>query len=788
MELKTPSLLGKVLCLTSHVANIFLLLFLFLTLICVFVPFSPNMPSLGLDASWVIGMNEAIGRGFSIGKQIVFTFGPYSSVYTKHYHPATDVLTLLGGTMVAIPFGLAIHQLSIGAPPRWKLAIILFIAIVRGPPDALFYSMIFVSGLCVIMAYADAKQKPEFNLQRFLAITVQIIPLGLLPIIKGSFLVSSLLTLVICSFYLILKKKFFPAFLICVVPLIAMATFWSASGQSPLGLENYIISMIPIIFGYSDAMNSDGNAIEIILFILTSVVMVSFVIKRSALSVFENFFLGTIFLSFLFLSFKGGFVRHDAHAIVAGSAVLMAALIVPLVIPGRAWYPLVALASVSWLVIDAQYIPTSSRSLLENFGNTYASAWTGLTMRANNRDWPGSQFNAALKSMKEEAKLPVLSGTTDIYSYEQAALIASGNTWSPRPVFQSYSAYTPFLAELNREHLIGQEAPDNVFFRLQPIDGRIPSLDDGPSLPALLQHYQLMKLLNDTLILKNRGITEDQKMEETLKEGTATFDDPIIIPDAHEPLFVELKFESTILGKIANLLFRSEQLEITINLKTGDHRNYRIISKMAEAGFIISPLLENTEDFGSLFLKDSRLGAKDVQSFSISSYNSGSNMWADKFSFSIRKIPLYLKSDTLTGHETDHNLKDANGTTARIAEKCLGNIDQINGATAPRTADAAKVLVVNGWVAGPTEQANLPDEVLIALKPQSGPTVYGSTHRIKRPDVGAYFKIPEMENAGFETNMDLSGLEGTYTLGLAVEKNGIVSDCREFSIPVTIHK
>jgi len=34
-------------------------------------------------------MNQAIAQGLSFGDDIVFTFGPYASVYTQLYHPAT---------------------------------------------------------------------------------------------------------------------------------------------------------------------------------------------------------------------------------------------------------------------------------------------------------------------------------------------------------------------------------------------------------------------------------------------------------------------------------------------------------------------------------------------------------------------------------------------------------------------------------------------------------------------------------------------------------------------------
>jgi hypothetical protein len=43
-------------------------------------------------------------------------------------------------------------------------------------------------------------------------------------------------------------------------------------------------------------------------------------------------------------------------------------------------------------------------------------------------------------------------GNADVYPLSQTAVLASGLTCQPRPVFQSYSAYTPKLAEMNAAH------------------------------------------------------------------------------------------------------------------------------------------------------------------------------------------------------------------------------------------------------------------------------------------------------------------------------------------------
>src|SRR5260363_50250 len=91
-----------------HLSRIVLAGLLFVTIIAIFVPFMPYMPSSGLDPSWVYGTNQAVAQGLIFGRDFIFTTGPYGSIYTKAFHPATDYLMLIGGFYLSICYGLLI--------------------------------------------------------------------------------------------------------------------------------------------------------------------------------------------------------------------------------------------------------------------------------------------------------------------------------------------------------------------------------------------------------------------------------------------------------------------------------------------------------------------------------------------------------------------------------------------------------------------------------------------------------------------------------------------------------
>ena len=100
-------------------------------------------------------------------------------------------------------------------------------------------------------------------------------------------------------------------------------------------------------------------------------------------------------------------------------------------------------------------------------------------------------WSAALAEVRKKIPLPHIPGTADLYPDDQLVLVANGARRFSRPVFQSYSAYTPRLIALNETHLQGAHRPRTIFVDLAPIDGRWPMSEDGPNLMTILSDYGL---------------------------------------------------------------------------------------------------------------------------------------------------------------------------------------------------------------------------------------------------------------------------------------------------------
>ncbi len=759
------------------------------TTIAIFVPFSPGMPGAGLDPSWVFGMNQATAQGFAFGKEVIFTYGPYASIATKSYHPSTDFMMVSGSLYLALSYWGCFVLLMKNVQWRWVLAFGTILTGLMYLRDTLFFSLPLLVGLLIfkILFLED-----ERFIKRKLAplyVALLFAPFGLLPLVKGTILFLCGAITVLCFVVFIACKQRVLAVTCLFSPLVSMIFFWVLSGQSVRNLPNYLMGMAHIASGYSEAMAVNGNTLEVILYVLASALLLVAIAIQGQISHISKFFLFCIYFIFLFLSLKGGFVRHDGHAVMSGTSILIAAVLLPFSCKIRMILPVMVLAIISWAYIDSHYMKTSTEHVFHNFKSTYSSAWYGIKHRIENRNWPRPEFDAAVSSLRGQASFPVLPGTTDIYSYNQSYLIASGNSWSPRPLFQSYSVYAPALAEINRKHLLGNKAPDNIIFRLEPIDGRIPSIEDGASWPILMVNYQPARMEKEFLFLKKKESIG--KIAEPLKLASErhTFEESVILPGSSQPIFAQIEITPTILGRLANIFFKPSQLQITLKLNNGMNKQYRIIAGMAKSGFVISPLIENTAEFGRLYGKESMLNGKLVDSMIIAPAHGRTMLWKNEYFVTFSQIRTGVPIDISRLYKFDEFDDDLSASDVITAEKCEGNIDVINNTSPiPENLSVSGFLSVNGWLAISVDQATLPEAVYVVLRDTHGNYNYLRTRKNPRPDVGAYFKKPELAGSGYITMADISEFEGQYSFGLAIKQSDKIKICPQFKIPATITK
>ena len=331
---------------------------LVITAVCVFVPFSPMMPGDGLDSSWVLGINQAVAQGLAFGRDIVFTFGPYASIYTESYHPATDHLMVGGSLYLGLSYGFALFLVTRNS--RWYLLVAFWVVLagLMYSRDALFFSYPLLVGIFCFMLINSQLRLRIHNKLSITLTSILFLPFGLLPLIKGSFLILCGVLAALAFLFFAFYKRWGLAIAVIASPMFSLVFFWTTSGQSILDLPPYLISMALIISGYTEAMAISGEVRETAYYIIAAFVLLAGIVRDKSCAITSRVFMFCAFFFYLFLAFKGGFVRHDGHVIMSSTSLLFAALLFPFVFHSR-WTPTVLFFSAfAWLNIDRHYIGT----------------------------------------------------------------------------------------------------------------------------------------------------------------------------------------------------------------------------------------------------------------------------------------------------------------------------------------------------------------------------------------------------------------------------------------------
>jgi hypothetical protein len=580
-------------------------IFLLLTTLGVTVPFLPSFPVSGNDA-YKFATNQAVADGLVFGREFVFTSGPYAAVRTRLYHPATDRLMMVGSTTFGLCYGIALVLLTWRTPWRLPLIGVLACTFLLVRSDALFYSYPLL--LMIAVYRATLPDGLGWRLPRTgvstAAIVALFVALGLLPLVKGSFLAPAASASGASAWLFWHKRRTPLAGLAVVVPIVAGIAFWIGAGQPLEALPEFFRTTAAITFGYSDGMALPGPRWEVVAYLAASAAILYALARKATDPVSSRAFACVAYTTFLFVSFKAGFVRHDAHALTAGTAILLAGLSLGLLRRRSIRTVVVLISSLfTWAYIDHNYPDygrTGLATLYANGRDIYVGAVEGLRIRWRHPRELEDRFRASLEAIRTGAKISVLEGTTDIYPFDQALLLAAGVAWRPRPVIYSFFAYTPGLARLNEQHLRGRSAPRNVVFQVEPIDGHLPTLEDGPSWPTLLANYSLVDVANERIYFREKSPSRVEPAMAARSRDTHALGEAVALPETEHLLFAEIAIGPSLLGRVRTLFYKPSRLSIGLELADGRVKTYPMPAGMAAAGFILSPLIEDTRALAAL--------------------------------------------------------------------------------------------------------------------------------------------------------------------------------------------
>jgi hypothetical protein len=742
-----------------------------------FLPTKHVLAGAVQDEGWVWGLKVAAAHGLVFGRDLIFTYGPFGPLETRLFDPSMRGLIAGGGALMGVAFATGLLAI---ARPAMLIVTALLLSLVQ--TDALVYALPLPAMLLC------ARLRPDRPLSRStLAAVLTLLPaLALLPLIKGSFLAASLLSVALLTTLLWRSRHKQLALALPVLTALCLALLWRAAGQPLAALPDYFSNQLSIIIGYNDAMAVHGPRAD-------TLIAVSFCISllaalawgARALPRAVSLPLGACVGALLFLAFKAGFSRQDpGHETITISALGLMFLLLsnwlPRIEAGAA--ALVGVALLVWPVAGLSPLGAASAAL-----QSLSAELRGTVRLAVDPAGLEADFAASVPVVPALPWRP--PGTADIYSSGQLRLFATGLTWAPRPVLQSYAAYTPRLARLNLDHLIGAAAPENIFFRPEPIDFRLPSLEDGLSWPALLSLYDPASYDAALDLAWLRRADHPAKLAEPgppLLVSEPRLGETVTLPATPMALWARIDVRPTIAGRLAGLLLRTPFLDIRLDFADGRSEEFRFIPGMASPGFLISPFVTTALDFLRLRHLPGSPAVPLRRPVAISlAPRKRSAAWAWQTLYHLSVAPIAFPP--LSAMWKVHGTVVPQQTTLPAAPPGNCFIDDVDGfAVPPAPLEARWPIWLNGWAVFDAAAAISPDKTDIGFQDPLGRVFSVPTRPVPRTDVASVFHLRDSDHVGFATEADLSSLPpGPYRV-LALPRHGeAVRACRT-SLVVTV--
>jgi hypothetical protein len=577
------------------------------------LPSTIFLPNSGLDPSAVIGINLAWLNNYQFGTNIVFTYGmlgflinPWILDYTLWK------MSLLFSILTHFIFIFSLYLLLKKSSAKWYYYLLFTPILLFILPTMASYWALLIS--ISIILYLILLEKIQSKIVFIYLIIVGFL-LAVDSLIKFDMLWNSLYLLL--GFYVlsfILKRDLRQGVILVGSYAGFFFAIWVISQQQFSSLIAYLIGGFELTKGYTAAMASSGPfwqvCIGLVSILLLSIIGLFFLIRKN-----KNGFLFLILnLVILFSAFKSGFVRHDGH-ILEFLCVFMLYFGILLVVmmnlsinfDKKVSYIIIALIMVCLgLFIATTYI-TAPWVLHNNVVTQGSSHELTLHLLSNQ-----TYFNTLADQQKEKIKKDYLVNATliksidnssiDIFPWDIALCWAYDLNWSPRPEFQSYSAYTAYLDTINSQHFSDPtNSPDKILYSYKSIDGRYPLFDEPKTFRTILNNYTYADE-SGGFILLNRSSEHTGNKDVDLGSTTVNMGSHVKIPTYSGEIFGNVTIKYSLLGNLLKTVYKPTPVYISFQLKNGFvSPRYRLIPDTAHDGLYLSQYVSDTDTLAWMF-------------------------------------------------------------------------------------------------------------------------------------------------------------------------------------------
>ncbi len=586
--------------------RIFLVIFALLA----FALISPiNYATPGLDQSWTQAILLLTQQGKTFGQDLIFTYGPLGYLSFKLPPEHTSVIPILLVDGIAI--GHLVFLLTLAferfSEKKWLYPAIIGLIILL--PWGFFADLSFTYFYFFVfwMLYAHYQGKTN-------GIWAALLIVILLFFIKVNISLIVYSLFVFNSIILGLTRKMTWK-LVGIQNIVLIAGIFLSANYLHVDLINYLAYTLPLIDGYQDSMATIIISTKGLIGLLMVECLIIgvfcwqiFVLKTSFK---HNFYLFFLLAILLFLGFK------QAHTAISNPNLFGFFLLIPMVngllflLTDRKYTAQIGRGFVLILVISlmtTQYIRFadgnySIQGYLASFRPINLNPIAYFEKLFSYQF--AKNFDKKPLQLPEKIKSKIGQRTIDILHNDVSYIFFNKLNYNPRPVVQTYCAYTPQLMQLNGEKYAGPTAPDFVLFKLDQFREQNPFWADTDVNFELLNRYTIDEQFTvgqDTLLLLQKTKSLKKSQPFIFKLPHVTQDQYIPIPQKNEPIRMIANLEYSIWGKICRFIFQPPYMYCTVYYADGTQKDFRVIDKILKGGVIVNKRVVTQKELATFYM------------------------------------------------------------------------------------------------------------------------------------------------------------------------------------------
>lgn len=582
------------------------------------------------DNTWVFALNYGAAHHLILGRDIDWTSGPLAYLAAPMDLGNNLVAGLLFQTALWILLCAILWDVFFcGRVPLKNLAFFTLFVGLSGPqyhhlPNPLGPgSLLFVGGLILLVQF-----HLRGGLSRYLTALAM---LGVLPLIQfvGVMLVGGLLA----GFIIARALRGGPGarrdiILAAVVPTFVAGTGYWVSIGSLHAFAVYIRSSLELASGYDLAMALSGSSRELpavfaaVGLLVLAVVLLAKLDRRTAL------LLSLLFAVPLLVNVKHGVVRQDSHIVYLFAFVAVAIGLVALAMtldrPGARNLTTIAVALV--LIVYQVYVgKLGQKATMVRVTGIAAPllAWHAAHLGNLRREIQArsQQTYSVENTLEPEIKAIVQHEPVASLSMGYNNAVVDDLNLVLYPVLQRYSAYTPYLDELNADW-IRDKGPRFLVFDGSVIDGRHSWTETPAMWVEVYRWYDARMLGKVNLLLERRAVPRFTRFE-ALAHERLRFGEELRIPSSSQPVFWTMHCSLTRIGKLSGLLYRFSEVTMRIDNGRGRVQLFRVFPSLLGAPSMGNFLPSDLAQLAAVF------GPPPVQGFSVDSIAFGGPAMSD---------------------------------------------------------------------------------------------------------------------------------------------------------------